>query len=108
MGKKTYFNKLVRDKIPDIIESNGEVPHIAIIENPFEFRKLLHEKLMEEYKEYCESRNLEKLADLVEVIRAIVLVNGVSLEDFEKMIQNKNRRRGSFSERKFLLYTETK
>lgn len=96
MGKKTYFNKLVRDKIPGIIESNGEVPHIAIIENPFEFRKLLHEKLMEEYKEYCESRNLEKLADLVEVIRAIVLVNGVSLEDFEKMIQNKNRRRGSF------------
>lgn len=64
------YDKLVRDKIPDIIRSRGEtaITHIASDE---EYKKRLIEKLQEEVDEFKKDNNEEELADIMEVIYAI-------------------------------------
>lgn len=97
MNVKKY-NKLVRDKIPDIIENSGRK---AIIEKVSEeaYYMLLNEKLDEERKEYLESLRVEELADLVEVIYAILEYKNVSIKEFEAMRTEKAAKRGAFKER---------
>ncbi|HHW21399.1 MAG TPA: nucleoside triphosphate pyrophosphohydrolase [Clostridiaceae bacterium] len=94
----TKYNKLVRDKIPEIIEKSGRK---AITEKVSEeaYYMLLNEKLDEERKEYLESLRVEELADLVEVIYAILEYKKVSIEDFERMRIEKAAKRGTFKER---------
>lgn len=65
------YNKLVRDKIPEIIENNNEICKIRILSNE-EYLAELNKKIQEEMKEYLESGDIEELADLEEVLRAIL------------------------------------
>lgn len=97
MSMKTY-NKLVRDKIPEIIEKDNKrcVTHIM---NDKDYLDALNAKLSEELKEYLESGEVEELADLTEVILAIVDQKNVSREDFEKIRQSKVNIRGAFKEK---------
>ena len=76
------FNKLVRDKIPQIIESNGEQAKIRIL-NDEEYRAELNKKLLEEVAEYSADNNVEELADIVEVVYGILNSMGISIEEFE-------------------------
>jgi predicted house-cleaning noncanonical NTP pyrophosphatase (MazG superfamily) len=94
----TKYNKLVRDKIPEIIEKSGRK---AIIEKASEEAYYMHlnEKLDEERKEYLSNLRVEELVDLVEVIYAILEYKNVSIEDFEKMRMEKAAKRGTFKER---------
>lgn len=94
----TKYNKLVRDKIPEIIENSGRK---AITEKVSDevYYKLLNDKLDEERLEYLESLRIEELADLVEVIYAILEYKKVSIEEFEKMRIAKAAKRGAFKER---------
>lgn len=100
--KTIVYNKLIRDKIPEIIEKAGKK---AIIEKADgqELLKLLNDKLIEELNEYEESGNVEELADLVEVIYGILDYKGISIEEFEEMRLEKNKHRGSFKEGLVLL-----
>ena len=66
---KTY-NKLVRDKIPEIIEKDNKKCEIKIL-NDEEYKKALSLKLVEEANEFLESNNIDELADVLEVIDAI-------------------------------------
>lgn len=68
MNVKTYY-KLVRDKIPEIIEQSGKVCKIEILSDD-EYLKMLDAKLDEELAEYHQEQNLEELADLLEVLLA--------------------------------------
>jgi len=97
MNVKMY-NKLVRDKIPEIIENSGRKAIIEKVSDE-QYYKLLNEKLDEERKEYLESLRVEELADLVEVIYAILEYKKVTVEDFEKMRIEKAAKRGAFKER---------
>lgn len=97
---KTY-NKLVRDKIPEIIKSEGRVTKTRIL-NDEEYRRELNKKLQEEVKEYIEDNNVEELADIVEVIYGILDSMDVSIEDFEKIRKEKVYKKGAFQERRFL------
>lgn len=97
---KTY-NKLVRDKIPSIIERNGETPITRIL-NDEEYLKELNTKLQEEVNEYFADGNVEELADIVEVIYGLLDAKGVSLEAFEKIRIGKVEKRGAFKKRIFL------
>ncbi len=74
------YNKLVRDKIPDIIMSKGEkaITHIA---NNEEFSKKLNDKLLEEVNEYLKNPSTEELADILEVIRAICDNKNITIDD---------------------------
>lgn len=100
------FNKLVRDKIPAIIESNGEKCKYKVL-NDKEYLKELNTKLTEELQEYLKSGEVEELADLEEVLRAILKAKGVDYEHFEQLRKRKVASRGGF-ERKIYLETTFK
>lgn len=91
------YNKLVRDRIPEIIEASGRKfdTHIATKE---EYTKLLEEKLQEEVKEYLEDKNLEELADVLEVVIALSENLGYTEEALIQKRQEKFEERGGFKE----------
>lgn len=95
------YKKLVRDKIPEIIESNGETPVTRIL-NDEEYLKELNTKLQEEVNEYFADGNVEELADIVEVIYGLLDAKGVTLEEFEKIRNGKVEKRGAFKKKIFL------
>lgn len=99
MGK--IYNKLVRDKVPEIISANGEIPITRVLEID-EYKKFLEEKLFEEYKEVIDSSGkdrLEELADLIEVIRALAVLENSSYEEVFEMVSLKREKRGGFEKR---------
>ena len=71
------YEKLVRDRIPEIIEAQGEVPLVEILDGEA-YRRCLDEKMQEELEEYLEDGSMEELADLIEVIRAAIAARGIS------------------------------
>lgn len=82
------YNKLVRDKILEILALKGLDYKARILEND-EYADKLDEKLLEEIKEYLKSRAVEELADIQEVIFAILKNKGISREDFDKIRKEK-------------------
>lgn len=95
--KTIEYNKLVRDKIPEIIEKDGKKAVYEKVEGD-RLIKLLDQKLEEELKEYKESGSVEELADIVEVIYGILHHSGISIENFEAIRKDKNEKRGAFKE----------
>lgn len=95
------YNKLVRDRIPEIIESDGRKCTTEILSDD-RWLQMLDAKLDEELSEYQASKSLEELADLLEVMRAVVKARGWSWEQLEQVRQEKAARRGGF-EKKILL-----
>lgn len=92
------MTKLVRDKIPEIIKNNGKNP-ITRIANEEEYSKALREKLLEEAKEFNDSGNIEEIADILEVIYAILKTEKMNFSDLEKIRVKKANKRGSFDKR---------
>lgn len=95
------YNKLVRDKIPEIIKAEGKQVKTRILDDE-EYRKELNKKLQEEVKEYLEDNNVEELADIVEVIYGILNSMNIPVEKFEKVRKEKAEQRGAFQNRIFL------
>ena len=94
----TFYNKLVRDRIPEIIETDGKTCITEILSDA-QYLEMLDAKLNEELAEYQESKSLEELADLLEVMRAVVKARGWSWEQLEQVRQEKAARRGGFEKR---------
>ena len=95
------YNKLVRDRIPEIIRESGKIPTLRVLSDS-EYNEQLDRKLLEEVNEYLESGELEELADITEVIRAILAQKGVAADDFEKACIKKREKRGAFEKRLLL------
>lgn len=95
------YNKLIRDKIPQIIEASGNKPILEKLDKA-QYIKALNEKLGEELNEYYEDNSVEELADLVEVVYAILKYKEVPLHKFEEIRKNKVDKHGAFEERLFL------
>jgi predicted house-cleaning noncanonical NTP pyrophosphatase (MazG superfamily) len=95
------YDKLVRDRIPEIIEANGQQCTVRVLDAE-EYAKRLDEKLAEELAEYQESGELEELVDLIELVRAIVAHRRMSWDEFERMREHKYKERGGFSKRRLL------
>ena len=95
------YNKLVRDKIIDIIEADGRIAKYRILDDN-EYRQELNKKLQEEVKEYLEDNNVEELADIIEVIYGILNSIDVSIKEFEKIRINKQEKRGAFEKKIYL------
>lgn len=100
------FNKLVRDKIPQIIEGNGEICEFAVLD-PETFAVELRKKLQEEVTEYLTSTNdenaIEELADILEVVHSLAKTHHVSMADIEKIRRKKLEVRGGFDRKYFLI-----
>ena len=92
------YNKLVRDRIPEIIEVGGSTCMTEILSDE-EYLKMVDAKLDEELAEYHQDQNLEELADLTEVIHAAVIARGYTLEDLERVRAEKAAKRGEFEKR---------
>lgn len=92
------YNKLVRDCIPEIIEKSGKKAVTEILDDT-SYKNLLDTKLSEELQEYLESDSTEELADLLEVIIAILDYKGVAYQEFEDMRHQKAEERGAFKQR---------
>lgn len=103
-NKVVKYNKLVRDKIPEICNQDGKDVIIKELSNK-EYEKCLCEKLIEECEEYIESRDIEELADAMEVVYAIAANKDVNYLDIESLRQKKREKRGGFDKKILLIET---
>ena len=99
--KNRVYNKLVRDRIPEIIEADGKSCITETLSDA-QYLEMLDAKLNEEPAEYQESKSLKWLADLLEAMRTAVKARGWSWEQLEQVRQEKAAQRGRF-EKKILL-----
>ena len=99
------YEKLVRDKIPQLIAGQGEHPIIRILDDA-EYTDCLERKLDEEVAEYHRDKNPEELADILEVVFALAEQLGCSREALMAVYQEKHNARGGFAERIFLIGKE--
>ena len=91
-------NKLVRDKILEIIAERGESAsyHVA---DEIEYAEALKDKLREEVEEFLADESIEELADVLEVIDAIAALKGYTSKEIASVRQRKNAERGGFSKK---------
>ena len=98
--------KLVRDKIPEIIENSGKEPIIRVLDDN-EYKEELLNKLYEEYNEVIETKTkeetLEECSDVLEVLIALLEYNGYTLEDLLKCRDEKKEKRSAFQKRLYLV-----
>lgn len=105
---KKYYNKLIRDKIPQIIKDSGKSAKIVEIMSDSDFRMYLDKKLKEEVKEYFSTDKykpndiLEELYDVVEVCMTIAKGYGISEREFMKGKSKKKLENGGFDDRMIL------
>lgn len=92
------YQKLVRDKIPEIIENAGKTCVTEVLSDP-EYLYMLDMKLEEELKEYYQDKNLEELADLMEVIFAVAEARGYSIAKLEQVRKKKADERGGYKQK---------
>ena len=96
--KTIVYNKLVRDRIPEIIEASGKSCKTDTLSQA-DYLRMLDIKLDEELEEYHKDHNIEELADLLEVIRAVAIARGYTLNELEQTRAEKAADRGGFEKR---------
>jgi len=100
------YNKLVRDRIPEIIANSGGSFSSRILDDA-EYRKELRTKLQEEVNEYLaamkDEEAVEELADIMELLHAMAATHGASVDGLERVRAQKAAKRGGFKERIFLI-----
>ncbi|WP_139991860.1 nucleoside triphosphate pyrophosphohydrolase [Paenibacillus paridis] len=103
------YNKLVRDRIPEIIAKQGLALNTKILDT-HEYLTELRTKLQEETNEYLEAKTdaeaVEELADIMELLHALAEAHGVTVEELERIRAEKADKRGGFKERVFLIEVE--
>ncbi len=108
MPRKTY-DKLVRDLIPDIIRGDGHACAVETLDNEA-FRRALRNKLVEEAQEAADASDddlVTELADLQEVVDALIQAYGYTHQTVAGMQQERRGQRGGFARRLRLLWTES-
>ena len=106
MDNKKY-NKVIRDKIPEIIAESGKKYTLKQLDDA-SFLAEIEKKLIEEVNEYSESKDIEELADLLEVIYRISELRGVNSDELDEIRKEKAEKRGKFDDNLFLIDAEKK
>ncbi|NHI83655.1 MAG: phosphoribosyl-ATP pyrophosphohydrolase [Candidatus Thorarchaeota archaeon] len=96
--------KLVRDRIPEIIRKTGEEPVVRIASQS-EFDSLLRKKVVEEAEELLLSGKTEEIGDIVEALLELIRIRGLTWKEIEKIRETKTFQRGGFTKR-FVLFQE--
>ena len=99
------YNKAIRDKIPEIIADSGKKHNLKQLDDE-SFLAELEKKLIEEINEYAESKDVEELADLLEVIYRISELRGVNSDELDEIRKDKAEKRGKFNSNLFLIDAE--
>lgn len=108
--KKYYHEKLVRDKIPQVIESNGGKGSFKILSEK-RYEEELKKKLLEESKELAKApkeETLNELADVLEVIKSIADHYKIRFSKVEEFQKEKRKKRGGFKKKLFLVWSTGK
>ncbi len=92
------YNKLVRDNIPDLLSSK-RIEYLIHTATNEEYWLKLKEKLLEEVYEFNNSESSEELADVLEVIEAIISYKNINKVEIEKIKNKKAEERGKFEKR---------
>ena len=101
------YHKLVRDRIPEIIEAGGKTCVTEVLSDE-DYIAALDAKLEEELREYYADHSLEELADLLEVLRACAVARGYTLEQLENVRAEKAAKRGAFTKKILLKEVDDK
>ena len=99
------YNKLVRDKIPEIIAESGGKANIRTLPDE-EYLRFLEAKLDEEVAEFHQDKSVEELADILEVVYALAAVQGCTKEELLAVYNEKHEKRGGFKKRLLLIESE--
>ncbi len=99
------YDKLIRDKIPEIIEADGKYCKIRVLSED-EFQQCLRAKLLEEVNEFMEFPCIEEIADIMEVLDSLSKCLGSNLATVEKKRKQKHEERGGFEKKLFLEYVQ--
>lgn len=110
MNSKKIYNKLIRDKIPEIIEKDGYSYKTRTLKQK-EYKQELLKKLVEEANETLETNGdkkelVKELGDVQEVINHIVKIFDIDKKEIEKIRKKRKKSRGGFDKKIFLEYTE--
>lgn len=103
--KKTIHRKLIRDKIPHILAGRKLKVHTRELDI-VEYQDALENKLLEEIREYLASHNTEELVDILEVVYALAELQGISRSSLEELRKEKQKKKGGFSRKLFLIHTQ--
>lgn len=105
-GFRYTYNKLVRDMIPENIDSEpGRKSKYRILDDK-EYLIELNKKVIEESNEFIEENSIEELGDLIEVINAIMKLKDYKMEDVYKVMKEKADKKGAFNNRIYLEYVD--
>lgn len=100
------YNKLIRDRIPEIIEGAGEKPYIKIL-NKKEYFENAKKKILEEAEELGKAKNRKKIineiVDIQELLDVLMSEMGLTKTEIKKRQEIKNKKRGGFKKRLFLI-----
>ena len=94
----TTYNKLVRDRIPEILEAKGKKYTVRQVGVGFEKGNYLRKKLVEETDEFLKEPSIEELADVQEVVLALAENMGFTRDDLEIVREAKVIQRGGFED----------
>ena len=107
MNRK-IVKKLVRDNIPNIINSQDDKFAKCRILSDKQYLQELHKKLIEEANEFIEADDIEELADVIEVIESIMRVKKIEWEEVKEKQKDKRIINGGFKDKIYLDYIEEK
>lgn len=96
------MEKLVRDRIPEIMESQNKPGTFYTASDDNVFYKFLKKKLVEEVEEFLKEDSIEELADIYEVLEAIQVHKKYSFDDLKKIKHIKKETRGGFLKKRIL------
>jgi predicted house-cleaning noncanonical NTP pyrophosphatase (MazG superfamily) len=101
----TEISKAIRDKIPEIIKESGTKCNVKTLSDK-EFLEKMEKKLDEEVAEYHQSKSVEEIADIMEVLERIAELRGASVEELIRIKNEKSQKRGKFEKNLFLVDTD--
>jgi predicted house-cleaning noncanonical NTP pyrophosphatase (MazG superfamily) len=111
VSKRQILNKLVRDRIPEIIEQSGNRYDVEVM-SEIDYRAALRQKIIEEAQEVAIAASpdelIKELADLQEVIDAILLAEKIKRSDVDQVQEKRRDQRGGFSRRLKLIWSEVR
>ena len=99
------YNKAIRDKIPEIIRESGSKCNIKTLSEK-EFLEKMEKKLDEEVAEYHQSKSVEEIADIIEVLERVAALRGTSVKELMRIKEEKAQKRGKFEKNLFLVDTD--
>jgi predicted house-cleaning noncanonical NTP pyrophosphatase (MazG superfamily) len=106
---KKVYKKLVRDKIPEIIQAKGEKCEVRFL-NDYEYKIEVLKKLSEEVAEVLQAENNEELikeiGDVQEVLRGLAAAYNLDIAEIDRVREQRRKERGGFDKKTFLEYTE--